>query len=105
MTILLQYIPNLAVENFPKAFQETEITRMEGPAGPSLNAKDSFKASKRHAKYGNHGITPINNACDVTCDIVYMDVVLEEVVMLESHGIVWPKEKWKLPPNLIQLGL
>ena len=69
------------------------MTRMEVPTGPSLNAKYSLKATERNAKWGNYGIRLIKNAYDVTRGVVYVDVVLQEVVMLESYGIVWPEEK------------
>lgn len=104
-SIFFRNIPNLPVEYPPKVLPETKMTGMEMPTGPSLNAKHSLKAAERNTKWGNYGIKPIDNARDVTCGVVYVDVILQEVVVLEGHGIVWPEEKWKALPDLIQLGL
>lgn len=81
------------------------MARMEVPTGPSLNTKYSLKAAERNSEWGDYGIRPIDDTRNAACRLVHVYVILQEVVVLESRGIVGPEETWKLLSHLVQLGL
>ncbi len=44
---------------------ELDMVRVEVPATRSLNAKYYLKAAERNPKWGDYGISPIDNACNM----------------------------------------
>ena len=107
------------------------MVRVKVPVGSGLDTKDDLHIRKGHTERGNLSVGPIDDACDemislhlprhysrvrqerkrknatwtLTCDmagsLIHMNVVLQEIIMLENHGIAGPEEPWKLLANIV----
>jgi len=77
---------------------------MEVPTSQGLNAKHSLEAGDRNPKWRNDGISPIDDSCDAACGLIHMDVVLQEIVMLDNHGVAGSEEKRESLPDLVYLS-
>jgi hypothetical protein len=105
MPILSRDIFDLPVECIPEMQPEANMIRMEVLIARSLDVKYGLGTAERNTKQGHNSICPVDNAGNAASGLVHVDVVLQEVVVLDSHGIAGPEEKWKPLTDLVQLRL
>jgi len=96
---------NFPVESIPELLPEANMAGMKVPTDLSLDAKYGLEAAERNAKRGNYGIMPINDTCDATSGLIYVNIILQEVVVLNGHGILGPEEEWKPLSDFVQFRL